>query len=86
MKLGKQRVHTMLYCHDDIPARPHKVYKVWSELQDGYRGPTGTLLNELADASFDGAACEIIYVRQCFNVAALNLLHECRAISSADHC
>ncbi|KAA6422947.1 MAG: hypothetical protein FRX49_06936 [Trebouxia sp. A1-2] len=24
-------------------------------------GPTGTLLNELADASFDGAGCEIIY-------------------------
>ncbi len=63
MKLGKQRVHTMLYCHDDIPATPLKVYIVWSELQDGYRGPTGTLLNELADASFDGAGCEIIHVR-----------------------
>ncbi|DBB12606.1 hypothetical protein WJX82_010253 [Trebouxia sp. C0006] len=24
-------------------------------------GPTGTLLNELADASFDGAGCEIIH-------------------------
>ena len=30
MKLGKQRVHNMLYCHDDIPAPPHKVYNVWS--------------------------------------------------------
>jgi hypothetical protein len=48
------------------------------ELQDGYRGPTGTLLNELADASFDGAGCEIIYVRRRFNVAALNSLHESR--------
>ena len=27
-----------------------------------YRGPTGTLLNELADASFDAASCEIVYV------------------------
>ncbi len=42
------------------------------ELHNGYRGPTGTLLNELADASFDGAGCEIIYVRQCFIVAVLD--------------
>lgn len=26
------------------------------------RGPTGTLLNELAEATFDSADCEIIYV------------------------
>ena len=61
MKLGKQRVHTMLYCHDDIS--PPLLQCMVFELRDGYRGPTGTLLNELADASFDGAGCEIIYVR-----------------------
>ena len=30
MKLGKQRVHTMLYCYDDILPPPHKVSNVWS--------------------------------------------------------
>lgn len=30
MKLGEQRVHTMLYYHDDIPPPLHKVFNVWS--------------------------------------------------------
>jgi hypothetical protein len=47
------------------------------------RGPTGTILNELAEASFDSADCEVIFVRALAPTVAGHLLH---ASSFTDDC
>ena len=45
-----------------------------------YRGPTGTLLNELADASFDAASCEIIFVSP--SASPCQLLQPCCSVKA----